>query len=214
MFRIRPILLFTVLVGWVVLVLGAALSVAQEDLEELGDATAKRGEVLKDLGKALRDRLRGKDASHELDKAHEQEADMGSARDPLAGTGRESMVSISAVDARGLLEDPDRWMGRALRLQAEVQDVISPRAFTLVTGLEGPGSDLLVLSAVPLAGLRIEDGRWDLKPDQIIVVGTLQVAQPAALEPALGWSLPPDLAQAVDGKIVLVARALLDARSM
>jgi hypothetical protein len=105
--------------------------------------------------------------------------------------------------------DLNNYLGKTVTVVADVQEVLSPRAFTLdeddvLAG--GIDNDMLVLS--PQSGnLTSVENNWT--KNKVRVTGTVRELSVVAIERELGWKLNPKIkAEFKDVKAVLVASSV------
>jgi hypothetical protein len=114
-----------------------------------------------------------------------------------------------AVGVSEIAGDPDKYLGQTVTVVADVEEVHSPRAFSLdedgpVSG--GIDNDLMVLS--PQAGsLSDIDDTW--LNNKVRVTGKVGKMSIVEVERELGWDLTPELEVEVEkAKAVLIASAV------
>jgi hypothetical protein len=105
--------------------------------------------------------------------------------------------------------EPDKYLGQTVTVVADVEEVHSPRAFSLDEDSPAAGgidNDLIVLS--PAAGsLSDIDDQWlDNKVRVTGKVGKLQIVE---IERELGWDLDPELEVEVEkARAVIIASSV------
>lgn len=125
--------------------------------------------------------------------------DTSKADDAAAGT-------IRVADIAG---EPDKYMGQTVTVVADVEEVHSPRAFSLDEDSPAAGgidNDLMVLS--PQAGsLSDIDDTW--LNNKVRVTGKVGKLSIVEIEQELGWDLTPELEIEVEkARAVLIASAV------
>jgi hypothetical protein len=106
---------------------------------------------------------------------------------------------------------PNVFIGKTVTVVAEVDNIHTPRAFTLDGGDDdsalgkGAGEDLLTL--VPkVGGFPSVDAQW--KDDKARVTGVVQRMMVKDVEREIGWELPTNLKSGFKGRPVLIARSI------
>lgn len=124
-----------------------------------------------------------------------------------AGCGREP-DAVPAAEAQAEAS-PSPRLGARTTLAGEVAAAGGERWFALA-GREGAPDELLVLTTAPVAigGAALAAG------DDVVVTGTRQPLDPAAIEADLGWALPAELAREHAGRDVLVADEVQQVREL
>ena len=125
--------------------------------------------------------------------------DMTKADDAPEGT-------VRVADIAG---EPDRYLGQTVTVVADVEEVHSPRAFSLDEDSPAAGgidNDLLVL--YPNSdSLRDIDDQW--LNNKVRVTGKVGKFTIVEIERELGWDLQPELEAEVEGaKAVLIATSV------
>jgi hypothetical protein len=110
------------------------------------------------------------------------------------------------VEVADIAEHPDRYLGQSVTVVADVEEVHSPRAFSLDEDSPTDGgidNDLIVLS--PAAGsLSDIDDQW--LNNKVRVTGKVSKMQIVEIERELGWDLAPELEVEVEkATAVLIA---------
>lgn len=123
-------------------------------------------------------------------------------------TGRAERAEEGTIDVAEIAEHPDKYLGQTVTVVADVEEVHSPRAFSLDedSPTQGVDNDLLVLS--PAAGsLSDIDDQW--LNNKVRVTGTVGKMAIVEIERELGWDLDPQLEVEVEkARAVLIARAV------
>jgi hypothetical protein len=122
------------------------------------------------------------------------------------GTARSTEGTTRVADIQ---EAPDKYMGQTVTVVADVEEVHSPRAFSLDEDSPASGgvdNDLLVLS--PQAGnLSDIDDQW--LNNKVRVTGKVGKMQIVEVERELGWDLDPELEMEVEkARAVIIASAV------
>lgn len=122
------------------------------------------------------------------------------------GTARSAEGTTTVADIQ---EAPDKYMGQTVTVVADVEEVHSPRAFSLDEDSPAAGgvdNDLLVLS--PQAGsLSDIDDQW--LNNKVRVTGKVGKMQIVEIERELGWDLKPELEVEVEkARAVIIASAV------
>lgn len=113
------------------------------------------------------------------------------------------------VRVADIQEDPTRFVGQTVTVVADVEEVHSPRAFSLDEDSPAAGgidNDLLVLS--PQSGnLRDIDDQW--LNNKVRVTGKVGAVNVVEVEREIGWDLTPELEVEVGkAKAVLIASSV------
>jgi hypothetical protein len=129
--------------------------------------------------------------------------DTSRADDDNAGAA-EGTVRVADIQ-----EDPAKFMGQTVTVVADVEEVHSPRAFSLDEDSPAAGgidNDLMVLS--PQAGsLQDIDDQW--LNNKVRVTGTVGTINVVEIEREIGWDLTPELeAEVGRAKAVIIARSV------
>lgn len=126
-----------------------------------------------------------------------------------ANTANANMASPATVSLGTITGNLDSYLGKTVTVDADVQEVFGPRAFTLdeddaLAG--GIDNDVLVVGTQTGNLERIEDN-W-LK-NKVRVTGTVRGLALVDLEREVGWDLDPQIeAELEDVKAVIVASSL------
>ena len=117
-----------------------------------------------------------------------------------------AMASDQAtVKVDDVLAKPEAYLGKTVTLTGEVEEVDSPRAFTLESGLLGLGKGLPVLgkAAFPAAsGLK---GGLFVDDDHVKVTGVVRKLVISDVEKELGWALDPKFEAKFKEKPIIIA---------
>jgi hypothetical protein len=113
------------------------------------------------------------------------------------------------VRVADIQDHPDTYVGQTVTVVADVEEVHSPRAFSLDEDSPAAGgidNDLMVLS--PQAGnLRDIDDQW--LNNKVRVTGTVGKVNVVEIEREIGWDLSPELEVEVGkAKAVIIARSV------
>lgn len=126
----------------------------------------------------------------------------GAAMDPAAPAG----TTVRVADITGT---PAAYNGREVTVQADVEEVLTPRAFKLDEDSPAAGgidNDLLVLYPVS-ASLADIDDQW--LNNRVRVTGTVRTVGIVDIEREIGWDLDPQIEVELEGvRPVLVARTV------
>jgi hypothetical protein len=122
------------------------------------------------------------------------------------GSARSAAGTTTVADIQ---EAPDKYLGQTVTVVADVEEVHSPRAFSLDEDSPAAGgidNDLLVLS--PQAGsLSDIDDQW--LNNKVRVTGKVGKMQIVEVERELGWDLDPKLEVEVEkARAVIIASAV------
>lgn len=119
-------------------------------------------------------------------------APSATAAGPLDAPPTTTNAEALQASAGDVVRDPNQYVGRVVTVTGDVEEVASPRAFTIDTGIT-PG-DLLVLSRTPVPGVT-EGGttRAILADDDVIVTGRVHIMNIAEIETEVGWDLEQEL---------------------
>jgi hypothetical protein len=122
------------------------------------------------------------------------------------GSARSTGSTTTVADIQ---EAPDKFLGQTVTVVADVEEVHSPRAFSLDEDSPAAGgidNDLLVLS--PQAGsLSDIDDQW--LNNKVRVTGKVGKMQVVEIERELGWDLNPELEVEVEkARAVIIASAV------
>jgi hypothetical protein len=117
--------------------------------------------------------------------------------------------SGGTVGVEDIAGNPEQYMGQTVSVVADVEEVHSPRAFSLDEDSPAEGgidNDLLVLSP-QAASLSDIDDQW--LNNKVRVTGTVGKMSIVEIERELGWDLDPQLEVEVEGaKAVLIAKSV------
>lgn len=132
---------------------------------------------------------------------------LGSCGDDEPATGQGSSEAVLRAPRTSILsirDDPGRYEGQTIRVDGTVERVLSPYSLVIGTGGVIGERTLLVLTREPAAplGLPIVVG------EHAIAIGVVRRTDVAGYERELGRSLGREVAAAVTGEPVLVARAI------
>lgn len=121
-----------------------------------------------------------------------------------ADTTEEGTVRVADIQ-----EEPTKFVGQTVTVVADVEEVHSPRAFSLDEDSPAAGgidNDLMVLS--PQAGnLRDIDDQW--LNNKVRVTGTVGAINVVEIERELGWDMDPELEVEVGkAKAVIIATSV------
>lgn len=123
-------------------------------------------------------------------------------------TGRAERAEEGTINVAEIAEHPDKYLGQTVTVVADVEEVHSPRAFSLDedSPAQGVDNDLLVLS--PAAGsLSDIDDQW--LNNKVRVTGKVGKMAIVEIERELGWDLGPQLEVEVEkARAVLIASAV------
>lgn len=113
------------------------------------------------------------------------------------------------VEVGDIQENPSKFVGQTVTVVADVEEVHSPRAFSLDEDSPTKGgidNDLIVLS--PQAGsLRDIDDQW--LNNKVRVTGTVGAINVVEIEREIGWDMSPELEIEVGkAKAVLIAKSV------
>lgn len=113
------------------------------------------------------------------------------------------------VRVADIQDDPSKFVGQTVTVVADVEEVHSPRAFSLDEDSPAAGgidNDLMVLS--PQSGnLRDIDDQW--LNNKVRVTGTVGLVNVVEIEREIGWDLTPELeAEVGRAKAVIIARTV------
>jgi hypothetical protein len=142
------------------------------------------------------------------DAARDREAALpgGEAGDATPAAERPS----DQIRVADLVGDPQRYVGQTVTVEADVEEVWTPYAFSLDE--DAPlDQDLLVFSpkATHLAAI---DDQWI--DNRARVTGTVRIMSVAELEREIGWDLDPELeAELEDVRPVLIASTVVRANA-
>lgn len=124
-------------------------------------------------------------------------------------TSRADEAAEGTVGVAEIAGDPDKYLGQTVTVVADVEEVHSPRAFSLdedapIAG--GIDNDLIVLS--PQAGsLSDIDDTW--LNNKVRVTGKVGKLSVMEIESELGWDLMPELEVEVEkARAVLIATSV------
>ena len=132
-----------------------------------------------------------------------------SACDTSRATDADTDAAAGTVRVADIQDHPDTYVGQSVTVVADVEEVHSPRAFSLDEDSPAAGgidNDLIVLS--PQAGsLRDIDDQW--LNNKVRVTGTVAKVNIVEVERELGWDMSPELEIEVGkAKAVIIARSV------
>ena len=124
--------------------------------------------------------------------------------DDANAAGKDGTVRVADIQ-----DHPDTYLGQTVTVVADVEEVHSPRAFSLDEDSPAAGgidNDLIVLS--PQAGaLRDIDDQW--LNNKVRVTGPVGKINIVEIERELGWDLTPELEVEVGkAKAVIIAKSV------
>jgi hypothetical protein len=128
---------------------------------------------------------------------------------PGCDMSKADSVPEGTVRVADIQEDPTKFVGQSVTVVADVEEVHSPRAFSLDEDSPAAGgidNDLMVL--YPQSGsLRDIDDQW--LNNKVRVTGTVGAVNVVEIEREIGWDLSPELEMEVGkAKAVLIARTV------
>jgi hypothetical protein len=128
---------------------------------------------------------------------------------PGCDIGKADTAAEGTVRVADIQEDPAKFVGQSVTVVADVEEVHSPRAFSLDEDSPAAGgidNDLMVLS--PQAGnLRDIDDQW--LNNKVRVTGTVGLVNVVEIEREIGWDLSPELEMEVGkAKAVIIAKSV------
>ena len=128
---------------------------------------------------------------------------------PGCDIGKADNVAEGTVRVADIQDHPDTYVGQTVTVVADVEEVHSPRAFSLDEDSPAAGgidNDLMVLS--PQAGsLRDIDDQW--LNNKVRVTGTVGKINVVEIERELGWDMSPELEVEVGkAKAVIIAKSV------
>jgi len=124
-------------------------------------------------------------------------SDMDTATQPVAGTVVESAELVTEED--DLADEPERFDGKSVILEGEVNEVVNPRLFKIDTdGMIG-GDDVLVMN---------DTGVHVTKDQRVRVRGLVDVMARREVETKLGGGLADGLFVNDEGQAVVSAEAI------
>jgi hypothetical protein len=118
-------------------------------------------------------------------------------------------MADSGVTVADITDNPDNYVGRTVTVEADLEEVHSPMAFTLdeddmLRG--GIDNDLLVFSR-QAGGLEHVDDQWI--DNKVRVTGVVQRFTVVELEREVGWDLNREIEAEVEGRrLVLIANSI------
>ena len=124
-------------------------------------------------------------------------------------TADTAAIAGTSVRVEDIVGDPAAYDGREVTVEADVEEVHSPRAFALdedspVAG--GIDNDLVVLYPMS-ASLADIDDQW--LNNRVRVTGTVRTVSIVDIEREIGWDLDPEIEADLEGmKPVLIARTV------
>ena len=121
-------------------------------------------------------------------------------------TAERTDAEITVADIVG---EPETYYGRRVTLEADVDDVIGPRAFALDEDAPlagGIDNDLVVLAREPLPTGALDDEWVD---QRVRVTGTVARLDVVEIERELDWDLNPEIeTELEDRRAVLIAESV------
>lgn len=116
-----------------------------------------------------------------------------------AATTVSTAAATPTVAPADIINNPSAWVGRRVTVSGDVEEVWTPRAFNMDSGVT-PG-ELLVVSREPFPKLADHDPLVD---DVATVTGTVRMLAVADVEREIGWDLQPEIEVEFTGKPMLV----------
>ncbi len=110
------------------------------------------------------------------------------------------------VTAQMVIENPDAYMGKTVTVSGDVEEIHSPKAFNMDSGVSV--GELLVVGREPFPNLADANDRAYVINDVATVTGVVKKFVTADIEKEIGWTLDPSISSAFDGKTVLVANSV------
>lgn len=116
-----------------------------------------------------------------------------------ATTATATTAATPTVAPADIINNPSAWVGRRVTVSGDVEEVWTPRAFNMDSGITV--GELLVVSREPFPNLADHDPLVD---DVATVTGTVRMLAVAEVEREIGWDLQPEIEVEFTGKPMLV----------
>ena len=105
-----------------------------------------------------------------------------------------------------ILKDPDDYLGKSVTIKdADVDEVISDRAFVLKSGVLGKGKGLLVIGARRFDEAAGLPGGVFQKENDVMVKGVVRMFRPHEIEREIGFSMDVKRRSEFEEKPVIIA---------
>lgn len=106
-----------------------------------------------------------------------------------------------------ILDNPDQYIGQKVTVTAEVQDVLTPRAFKISDDVVG--DELTVITSKPLSEQQTQQAEEFLQDNaNVRVEGTVRRVTVAEVERDYTITLDPEIEVEFENKVVLVADSI------
>lgn len=116
----------------------------------------------------------------------------------------ERAAEVGGVTAAQVINNPSAYVGKTVTVSGDVEEIHSPRAFNIDSGVSV--GELLVLGREPFPQVPDSGTRGYVINDTATVTGTVRMLVTAEVERELGWDLTPELEAEFNAKPVLVAQ--------
>lgn len=132
------------------------------------------------------------------------------AADESKGNAADAVSGALGNKASDILQDPDKWVGKTVTLKnAEIEEVVSDRAFIVQSGALGTGKGLLVVSRTKFpAAANLPGGNFQ-KDNDVAITGVVQMYSASEFKGQTGWEMEKKWSDVFEKKPVLVASEVM-----
>ncbi len=116
----------------------------------------------------------------------------------------ERAAAVGGVTAAQIINNPNLYVGKTVTVSGDVEEIHSPRAFNMDSGISV--GELLVLGREPFPQLPDAGNRAYVINDTATVTGTIRLLVTADVERELGWDLTPEIEAEFNARPVLIAQ--------
>ncbi|MGH9941232.1 MAG: hypothetical protein ACRD9R_02605 [Pyrinomonadaceae bacterium] len=116
----------------------------------------------------------------------------------------ERAEAAGGVTAAQIINNPNAYVGKTVTVSGDVEEIHSPRAFNMDSGVSV--GELLVLGREPFPQVPDSGNRAYIINDTATVTGTVRMLMTAEIEREVGWDLTPEIEAEFNAKPVLVAQ--------
>lgn len=119
---------------------------------------------------------------------------------------RERAAEVGGITAAQVINNPNAYVGKTVTVSGDVEEIHSPRAFNMDSGVSL--GELLVLGREPFPQLPDSGNRAYVINDTATVTGTVRMLVTADVEREIGWDLTPEIEAEFNAKPVLIAQTV------
>ena len=118
--------------------------------------------------------------------------------------------AVSFGKGSDILKDPEKFVGKTVTLkEAEIEEVLTDKAFVVESGMMGMGSGLLVVSKNKFkAAAKLPGGAFQ-KGNDVAITGVVQMVSAADFNKQIGWEIGADWKDKFDKKPMIVASEVM-----